>query len=325
MNQKKKILITGAAGFIGSHLCKHFLNLGYQVRAIDNFSTGHKKNISKIIGHTKFDFIKGDIRDLKLCESITKDIDFISHQAALGSVPRSIKNPIDSNDVNVNGFVNLLSSCVKNSVKKFVFASSSSIYGDSIKLPKIENIVGEPLSPYALTKSINEDYAKVFKKVYNLNYVGLRYFNVFGPNQDPKGPYAAVVPKFINKFINNESPIINGDGSFSRDFTFIDNVVLINQLAIESSNINSLNQFYNVANGSRVSILEMTNLARNFVSKYDRKIKNVEIIFGKERKGDVPHSLASIEKARKLLGYDPKIDFERGLLKTVEWFWKNKK
>ena len=323
-SMSKNILITGAAGFIGSHLCKHFLKLGYKVRAVDNFSTGKKNNIKSILNNTNFEFFEGDIRDINLCMTLCKNIDFISHQAALGSVPRSIKDPITSNDVNVTGFLNIIKSASKNDIKRFVFASSSSVYGDSIELPKIEENIGDPLSPYALTKSINEMYAKVFKSVFELDYIGLRYFNVFGPNQDPKGPYAAVIPKFIEKFINYENPIINGDGTFSRDFTYIENVVLMNQLAIESIDSNALNQVYNVAYGSRVSILEMTNEIKKLLSKYDTNINNIKILHRENRDGDVPHSLASIEKANNLLNYYPKVDFESGLSKTVNWFWKNK-
>ena len=324
-NMNKSILITGAAGFIGSHLCKHFLKLGYKVRAVDNLSTGKRDNIKSVLNNTNFDFIEGDIRDLNLCNSLCNKIDFVSHQAALGSVPRSIKNPILSNDVNVAGFLNVIKSASENGIKRLVFASSSSVYGNSKDLPKKESVYGDPLSPYALTKSINEMYAKVFKTVFDLNFIGLRYFNVFGPNQDPQGPYAAVIPKFIEKFINYESPIINGDGTFSRDFTYIENVVLMNQLAIESSNLNTLNQVYNVAYGSRISIEEMANMIKNLLSKFDKNINNIKILHRKNRDGDVPHSLASIEKAQNLLNYYPKVDFESGLSKTVNWFWKNKK
>ena len=318
----KRILITGAAGFIGSHLCDHFLMHNYKVRGVDNFITGRKKNIQHLVGKKNFEFIEGDIRDKLFCDKICLNIDYVSHQAALGSVPRSIKDPITTNHINVQGFLNLINSSKKNGIKKFIYASSSSVYGDSIKLPKIENEVGVVLSPYALTKKINEEYSILFSNIYGLKTVGLRYFNVFGPKQDPDGPYAAVIPKFINSFINGISPVINGDGNFSRDFTYVDNVTFFNRLVIESE-IESNYNVFNVAFGSRISILEMAQLIKQKLSLKNINIKNIEILHGEERTGDVPHSLASIQKAKRVINYQPKVDFNTGLEKTINWFWKN--
>ncbi len=318
----KRILITGAAGFIGSHLCDHFLMHNYNVRGVDNFITGHKKNIQHLIGNKNFEFIEGDIRDELFCDKVCLNIDYVSHQAALGSVPRSIKDPITTNHINVQGFLNLINSSKKNGTKKFIYASSSSVYGDSKKLPKIENETGEVLSPYALTKKINEEYSALFSNIYGLKTIGLRYFNVFGPRQDPDGPYAAVIPKFINSFINGISPVINGDGTFSRDFTYVDNVTFFNRLVIESE-IESNYNVFNVAFGSRISILEMTQLIKQKLSVKNLNIKNIDILHAEERTGDVPHSSASIQKAKRIINYQPKVDFNTGVEKTINWFWNN--
>ena len=320
--KNKRILITGGAGFIGSHLCRFFLKNNYFVRAIDNYSTGNKSNIIDLFENNNFEFLEGDIRDMSFCKSICKNIDFISHQAALGSVPRSIKDPINSNDVNVKGFLNVIFQAQKNKIKKFIYASSSSVYGDNEDLPKRELMVGKPMSPYALTKSINEDYAEIFSKIYGLKTIGLRYFNVFGPNQDPNGPYAAVIPKFINQFLKNKSPVINGDGEFSRDFTYIKNVQLINLLAVESNNT-SLFEVFNVACGKRITINKVAYSIRELLSKHDKNILKIKILNGPNRVGDVPHSLASISKAKDILKYYPNYNFDDGLKETIDWYCKD--
>ena len=318
----KKILITGGAGFIGSNMCRFFLDRGYFVRSLDNFSTGHKENIKDLLDNKNFQFLEGDIRDFELCNKSCKNIDFVSHQAALGSIPRSIKDPILTHQVNVNGFLNIILASNINKVKKFIYASSSSVYGDSEKLPKIENNIGNPLSPYAITKKSNEDYARVFSSIYNLKTFGLRYFNVFGPYQDPNGAYAAVVPKFINSFINNQSPVINGDGSFTRDFTYIDNILHMNYLLIKNDFKELNHEVFNVACGSKTSILRLSKLIKSNLSLLNKNIKEINIKYKEVRKGDIPHSLASIEKANKLINYYPKTSFEEGLDKTIKWFYE---
>lgn len=324
-NKNMTVLVTGAAGFIGSNLVEKLLNEGYIVKALDNFATGHKKNIDSFLENENFSFTEGDIRDLETCQEACKDVDFILHQAALGSVPRSINDPITSNDVNVGGFLNMLLAAKENHIKRFVYAASSSTYGDSTTLPKVEDKIGKPLSPYAVTKLVNEVYADVFQKVYGLDTIGLRYFNVFGRRQDPNGAYAAVIPKFVMQFMKYESPVINGDGTFSRDFTYIDNVVQMNLRAIETDNQEALNQVYNTAVGDRISILEMAELLRSILAEYDPKIEEVEIKHGPNRKGDVPHSLASIEKAQEKLNYQPSHVFKDGLKEAVAWYWENLK
>ncbi|MDG4946653.1 SDR family oxidoreductase [Weeksellaceae bacterium KMM 9713] len=325
INKNKTVLITGAAGFIGSNLVEKLLTKGYQVKAIDNFATGYKKNINPFLENENFFFKEGDIRNLETCQEACKNVDFILHQAALGSVPRSINDPITSNEVNVGGFLNMLVAAKENNVKRFVYAASSSTYGDSTALPKIEDNIGKPLSPYAVTKLVNEVYADVFQKVYGLDTIGLRYFNVFGRRQDPNGAYAAVIPKFVMQLMKHESPIINGDGTFSRDFTYIDNVVQMNLRAIETDNQEALNQVYNTAVGDRISILEMAELLRSMLADYDPKIAKIEIKHGPNRKGDVPHSLASIEKAQEKLNYQPTHVFKDGLKEAVAWYWENLK
>ncbi|SZD72084.1 dTDP-glucose 4,6-dehydratase [Candidatus Ornithobacterium hominis] len=320
---KKHILVTGAAGFIGSNLVETLLAKGYQVSGLDNFATGHRKNIEAFLVNENFSFTEGDIRDLATCQEACKTVDFILHQAALGSVPRSINDPITSNDVNVGGFLNMLVAARDNGVKRFVYAASSSTYGDSIALPKIEDKIGKPLSPYAVTKLVNEVYADVFYKTYGLNSIGLRYFNVFGRRQDPNGAYAAVIPKFVLQFMQHKSPTINGDGSFSRDFTYIDNVIQMNLRAIETENEAAFNEVYNTAVGDRTTIKGMAELLRTYLSEYDAEIANVEILYGPNRKGDVPHSLASIDKAKEKLGYEPTHIFQEGLKEAVAWYWEN--
>ncbi len=321
----KKVLVTGAAGFIGSNLCEYLLNNNVHVRALDNFATGHKHNLNSILEHPNFEFVEGDIRDLETCQKTCKGIDFVLHQAALGSVPRSIEDPITSNQANINGFLNMLVASRDQRVKRFVYAASSSTYGDSKSLPKVEDVIGNPLSPYAITKYVNELYAQNFKLTYDLDTIGLRYFNVFGRKQDPNGAYAAVIPKFVIKLINHESPRINGDGTYSRDFTYIDNVIQMNVLAITTENHDALNQVYNTAVGDRTTIKDMAELLKQYLSEFDSDISKVEITHGPNRKGDVPHSLASIEKAQKLMGYQPSHEFKKGLKEAVKWYWKTYK
>ncbi len=321
----KTILITGGAGFIGSNLCKYFLEKEYKVICLDNFATGYRKNITPFLENQNFSFIEGDIRNLVDCKKATQNVDYVLHQAALGSVPRSIADPITTNEVNVSGFLNMLVASRDAKVKRFIYAASSSTYGDSEILPKVEDVIGKPLSPYAITKYANELYADIFSKTYGLETIGLRYFNVFGRNQDPDGGYAAVIPKFVKQLINYESPIINGDGTFSRDFTYIDNVIQMNELAILSDNNEALNTVYNTAFGESTNLNEVVTLLKIYLSVYDEKIGSVPIIYGESRVGDIPHSLASIEKAKNNLKYNPKYSFKQGLEKAVKWYWDNLK
>jgi len=301
MNNNTKILITGGAGFIGSNLCEYFLNKNYQVVCLDNFSTGFKHNIEPYVSNPNFTLIEDDIRNLDTCHNACKNVDYVLHQAALGSVPRSINDPITTNEVNITGFLNMLVAARDAKVKRFVYAASSSTYGDSETLPKVEENIGKPLSPYAITKYVNELYADIFKKMYNFDTIGLRYFNVFGKQQTPDGAYAAVIPKFIKLLINYQSPIINGDGSFSRDFTYINNVLQINELAMLTTNSEALNQVYNVAFGEQTTLNELVKLLKSELAKFDKEIANVKIVYGENRFGDIPHSLASIKKAKKFI------------------------
>lgn len=320
-----KLLITGAAGFIGSNLCEFMLQKGYDVVGLDNLATGFMHNLNEFKSHPNFSFIEADIRDYESCIKATQRVDYVLHQAALGSVPRSLKDPITSNDVNVTGFLNMLEASKQNNVKRFVYAASSSTYGDSEQLPKVEENIGKPLSPYAITKYVNELYADIYSKAYGLETIGLRYFNVFGKRQDPHGAYAAVIPKFIHQFIEGASPVVNGDGSYSRDFTYIDNVLQMNYLAITTTNQAAVNQVYNTAVGDCVSLLEMSDNIKEGLSAYDANIKNIELTFGPFREGDIPHSQASIEKAKKLLGYQPTHNFKEGIKESLEWYYKNHK
>lgn len=321
---KKKILITGGAGFIGSNLCGYFLE-DNEVICLDNFSTGHYHNIQSFLLHPNFKLIEGDIRDFETCERAVLGVDFVLHEAALGSVPRSINDPITTNEVNVSGFLNMLTAARNVGVKRFIYAASSSTYGDSEKLPKIEEVIGKPLSPYAVTKYVNELYADVFSKTYGIATIGLRYFNVFGRNQDPNGAYAAVIPKFVAQFLNHESPIINGDGNFSRDFTYIDNVIQMNELAMLSDHPEAINTVYNTAFGERTTLNELVHSLKEFLAEFDAEIATVPIVYGENRVGDIPHSLASIEKAKRLLNYAPKFSMREGLKETVKWYWETKK
>lgn len=322
---KGKILITGGAGFIGSNLCRHFLSKGYQVVCMDNFATGHRHNIASFMQADNFTLLEADIRNLADCHTATQGVDYILHQAALGSVPRSIKDPITTNEVNINGFLNMLVAARDAGVKRFVYAASSSTYGDSEALPKVEETIGSPLSPYAITKYANELYADIFSRTYGLETIGLRYFNVFGRGQDPNGAYAAVIPKFVMQLIKKESPVINGDGNFSRDFTYIDNVVQMNELAMTTQKSEALNTIYNTAYGQNTTLNQMVASLKEQLSQYDAAIKNVAVIYGPERKGDIPHSLASIDKAKKLLNYQPQYSFDDGLKEAVKWYWENLK
>ena len=319
----KKILITGGAGFIGSNLTEYFLKKNYRVVCLDNFSTGHRHNISEFLNNPLYELIEGDIRNFETCEKACDGIGYVLHQAALGSVPRSIKDPQTSNDVNVSGFLNMLTASRDAKVKRFVYAASSSTYGDSKSLPKVENVIGKPLSPYAITKYINELYADVFSKTYNIECIGLRYFNVFGRRQDPNGAYAAVIPLFVKQLIKHESPIVNGDGNYSRDFTYIDNVIQMNELAMLTEDPEAINTVYNTAVGDRTTLNDLLDHLKNFLSNFDSDIKNVKVLHGPERIGDIPHSLASITKAQELLKYNPKTSIEEGIQLFYDWF-KNK-
>ncbi|WP_303317668.1 SDR family oxidoreductase [Flavivirga abyssicola] len=321
----KRILITGGAGFIGSNLCEALLDHNIEVVCLDNFSTGKQTNIAPFLNNDNFKLIEGDIRNLDDCHNACAGVNYVLHQAALGSVPRSINDPITTNDVNVSGFLNMLVAARDANVKRFVYAASSSTYGDHEALPKVEDTIGKPLSPYAITKYVNELYAEIFFSTYKLDTIGLRYFNVFGKRQDPNGAYAAVIPKFVQQYINHESPVINGDGSYSRDFTFIDNVVQMNINALTVNNKNALNTVYNVAYGERTTLIELATLLKEYLSEFDSIIGNIEIKHRDNRIGDIPHSLASIDKAKQLLNYDPKYNIDSGLKKAVKWYWENLK
>lgn len=319
------ILITGGAGFIGSNLCEYFLGLNYKVICLDNFSTGHHHNLKDFIAHNNFTLIEGDIRNITDCNLAVNGVDYVLHQAALGSVPRSINDPITSNDVNVSGFLNMLVASRDANVKRFVYAASSSTYGDSEGLPKVEDVIGKPLSPYAITKYVNELYAEIFSKSYGLETVGLRYFNVFGRKQDPNGAYAAVIPKFVMQLMKYESPVINGDGNYSRDFTYIDNVIQMNELAMTAQNKDAINTVYNTAFGDRNTLNDLVGYLKKYLAEFDSKIADVNVIYGENRAGDIPHSLASIDKAKAFLGYDPKYSLQEGLKEAVGWYWNNLK
>lgn len=320
---EKRVLVTGGAGFIGSSICHDLLERGNEVICLDNFATGKRENISDLRGNPKFRLIEGDIRDIDTCHKAVKGIDVVLHQAALGSVPRSIADPATTNAVNINGFLNMLIATRDAGIQRFVYASSSSVYGDSPELPKVEERTGKVLSPYAITKLVNEEYARVFGSLYGMETIGLRYFNVFGRRQDPNGPYAAVIPKFTMAFMKYESPVINGDGSNSRDFTYIDNVVLANNLAATAENPAAINQAYNVACGDSVNLNEMTSMLRGYLAEKDPKIADVNPLHGPNRAGDIPHSMASIGKAVRLLGYKPMVRFREGLKRAVEWYVDN--
>ncbi|MEO0037568.1 MAG: UDP-N-acetylglucosamine 4-epimerase [Bacteroidota bacterium] len=320
-----KILITGGAGFIGSNLCEYFLAKGEEVVCLDNFSTGHRYNVTPFLSNANFTLIEGDIRNIEDCINAVNGVDYVLHEAALGSVPRSISDPITTNEVNISGFLNMLTASRDAGVKRFVYAASSSTYGDSESLPKVEEVIGKPLSPYAITKYVNELYADIFSRTYGLETIGLRYFNVFGRKQDPNGAYAAVIPKFVMQLMKRESPVINGDGMFSRDFTYIDNVIQMNELALATQNPLAVNTVYNTAYGDRTTLNDMVFYLKKYLSEKDSSIASIDCIYGPNRAGDIPHSLASIEKAKELLNYNPKFSFQDGLKEAVNWYWDNLK
>ncbi|HCT86512.1 MAG: Vi polysaccharide biosynthesis protein VipB/TviC [Bacteroidetes bacterium GWE2_42_24] len=318
-----RVLVTGGAGFIGSNLCEDLLANHNQVVCLDNFATGHFHNIEHLMTNPGFKLIVGDIRNLSDCHKACEGIDVVFHEAALGSVPRSINDPITTNDVNIGGFLNMLVASRDAGVGRFIYAASSSTYGDSEKLPKIEEVIGMPLSPYAVTKYVNELYAHVFALNYGITTIGLRYFNVYGRRQDPHGAYAAVIPLFVKKLMSHESPVINGDGTNSRDFTYIDNVLQMNHLAAVTDEPAAYNQVFNTAVGERNNLLQLTTLLKQYLTDFDQAIAEVPILHGSNRPGDIPHSHASVDKARNLLGYQPTHTLKDGLKDAVQWYWNN--
>ena len=318
-----RVLVTGGAGFIGSNLVDSFLHSGNTVVCLDNFSTGKRENLTTFLNNPGFKLIEGDIRNYDDCLKALENIDIVFHEAALGSVPRSIKDPVTSTDVNIGGFVKMLFAAKESGVKRFIYAASSSTYGDHPDLPKVEDKIGLPLSPYAITKYVDELFADNFAKNYGIDVIGLRYFNVFGRRQDPDGAYAAVIPKFTKMLMKHEIPLINGDGSVSRDFTYIDNVVQANHLASVVQDKAALNQVYNVAHGERTSLNQLFFFIRDLAAGFDKDILKIEPVYGPARTGDIPHSLASIEKAKKLLHYSPTLNVEEGLKEALKWYWKN--
>jgi UDP-N-acetylglucosamine/UDP-N-acetylgalactosamine 4-epimerase len=311
-----RILITGGAGFIGSNLTEHLVSLPEveKVRVLDNLSTGSLKNLEAMANNPKFEFIEGDIRNYDACLKACSGMDLVSHQAALGSVPRSINDPLTTNEVNITGTLNIFTAAKENKIKRVVYAASSSTYGDHPGLPKVEDKIGKPLSPYAVTKYVNELYAKVYASTYNMELIGLRYFNVFGPRQNPQGPYAAVIPLFIKAVLNNEPPVINGDGEHSRDFTFVGNAVDANVRALTVVNPESINQVYNIAFGERTTLNEVFEMIKGVAGS------DLAPVYGPERKGDVKHSLADISKAKDLLGFQPATSVREGLKTAFEWY-----
>ena len=319
------MLVTGGAGFIGSNLVEALLQQDNEVVVLDNFMTGKRENLAPFAGNPAFTLIEGDIRDIAMCRKAVDGMDYVLHEAALGSVPRSIKDPMTSTEVNIGGFVNVLFAAQEAKVKRFVYAASSSTYGDSKTLPKVEDKIGKPLSPYAITKYVDELFAENFSRLYGIETIGLRYFNVFGRRQDPCGAYVAVIPKFVMSLMQHESPVINGDGSYSRDFTYIDNVVQANQLALLTNQPEAVNQVYNVAFGERTTLNELFYSLRDNLAGFDPAIAAVEPTYGPNRAGDIPHSLASIDKARRLLGYAPEFSVKTGLAAAAKWYFENLK
>ena len=323
MIENKTVLITGGAGFIGSNLCEVLLQQNNKVICMDNFLTGKKENIEPFLNNENFNLIEGDIRNLSDCKKAVEGANIVLHQAALGSVPRSIKDPVTTNEVNINGFLNMLIATQEEGIKRFVYAASSSTYGDSKELPKVEENIGLPISPYAVTKYVNELYAHVFSNLHGIETIGLRYFNVFGRRQDPNGAYAAAIPKFIKAFMNYQSPLIHGDGEQSRDFTYIDNVILANQLAATTTNKDAINKVYNVACGDQSILKNIVLKLQELLSQFDDKIAAVNIEYGPERLGDIKHSLASIKRGETLLNYQPSHNVNDGLEEAINWYWEN--
>lgn len=345
MIKNAKVLVTGGAGFIGSNLVDQLLLQDNLVVCLDNFSTGKRENLHQASRHSNFTLVEGDIRNLEDCQRAVEGCDYVLHQAALGSVPRSIVDPMTTTDVNIGGFVKMLFAAKEAGVKRFVYAASSSTYGDHPDLPKVEHIIGNSLSPYAITKYVDELFARNFSNIYGIETVGLRYFNVFGRRQDPNGAYAAVIPKFVSALIRHESPRINGDGSYSRDFTYIDNVLQANQLAATVSTeaikenlrryaeefpdastpgaTGTVSEVFNVAYGENASLNELGEALKEGLSRYDRDIAKIEFSYGPTRAGDVPHSLASIRKGEIVLGYAPKYSLNAGLEEACAWYWEN--
>lgn len=320
-----KVLVTGGAGFIGSNLCSKLLFLGASVVCLDNFETGKHENIAKLMNDEQFTLIEGDITELSVCESAIEGCDYVSHQAALGSVPRSIEEPIKTNKINIEGTLNVFVAAQKEGVKRIVYASSSSIYGDDENMPKLESLTGRPLSPYAITKSANEMYAKVLHSIHGTELIGLRYFNVFGRYQDPDGMYAAVIPKFIDSLIRYESPLIYGDGEQTRDFTYIENVVSMNIKALTTKNKNCFGECFNTACNDKMTVNELFFLIRDLLSSYDEKIGQVEPRYAEPRIGDIKESYADINKAKNMLDYTPVWDCKSGLEEAIHWYWENLK
>ena len=320
-----KVLVTGGAGFIGSNLCEYLLGEGHEVRCMDNFCTGKPENVIPLLEKfpDSFSLVVGDIRSLEDCRKAVDGMEYVLHEAALGSVPRSIKDPITTNDTNIGGFLNMLVAARDAGIKRFVFAASSSTYGDSESLPKVEEVIGRPLSPYAITKYVDELYADVFARTYGIEFIGLRYFNVFGRRQDPHGAYAAVIPLFVKKLMAHEQPVINGDGEYSRDFTYIDNVIQMNMRALTTTNPETVNQIYNTAYGERTTLNQLVSYLKENLSKMDPEIESIDAVHGPNRVGDIPHSLACIDKAKRLLGYDPKYSMRQGLEECCRWYWDN--
>lgn len=320
-----KVLVTGGAGFIGSNLCEHLLKEGHTVRCLDNFSTGKIENLLPLLEAypDRFKLVVGDIRNLEDCRKAVEGMEYVLHEAALGSVPRSIKDPVTTNEVNISGFLHMLVAARDAGVRRFVFAASSSTYGDSTSLPKVEEVIGRPLSLYAVTKYVNELYADVFARTYGMEYIGLRYFNVFGRRQDPFGAYAAVIPLFVKKLMAHESPTINGDGEYSRDFTYIDNVIQMNMRALTTTCPEAVNQIYNTAFGERTTLNQLVDFLKEALAAYDPAIALIEPVYGPNRAGDIPHSLACVDKARRLLGYAPEFSMKDGLKEAVKWYWEH--